>query len=235
MIGKAQIAGAVLTSDITEDGIIPGKHLGKVRDPFGISWIIVGKLAEKPSIKILVVSEDQIVEKLLPGSIARFDSKAADFILISAVRKLREVKSYLDGQVRLDQPVDLIMVDIDFLYKAKEAEFQKIRKKGLTPEKEKQAVARRTGADQEIDFFYAAFSWRSIRPWSLVVGTSMMNISSNLSVKARRMAREAEFKGRLAGYWKTVIVQKPITEEKMDAILTNAVSWRKERKSLGLD
>lgn len=74
-----------------------------------------------------------------------------------------------------------------------------------------------------------------MRPWSLVVGTSMMNNSKNLSPKARRMAREAEFKDRLAGYWKTVIVQKPIIEEKMDAILTNAISWRKERKSMGLD
>ncbi|KAK9944602.1 hypothetical protein M0R45_010163 [Rubus argutus] len=42
VIEKAVAAGAVAEGGVAEDRVLPGKHLGKVRDPFGIVWTIVG-------------------------------------------------------------------------------------------------------------------------------------------------------------------------------------------------
>lgn len=42
VIEKAVAAGAVAEGGVTEDRVLSGKHLGKVRDPFGIVWTIVG-------------------------------------------------------------------------------------------------------------------------------------------------------------------------------------------------
>lgn len=46
VIEKVVAAGAVAEGGVTEDRVLPGKHSGKVRDPFGIVWTIVGNITE---------------------------------------------------------------------------------------------------------------------------------------------------------------------------------------------
>lgn len=66
VIEKAVAAGAVAEGGVTEDRVLPGKHLGKVRDPFGVVWTIVGNTtktfaAENESNNTAAVPEARIL------------------------------------------------------------------------------------------------------------------------------------------------------------------------------
>ncbi|XP_062017372.1 uncharacterized protein LOC133733747 [Rosa rugosa] len=44
VVAKVELAGAVSEGDFREDYMMSGKHMGKIRDPFGIEWSIVANL-----------------------------------------------------------------------------------------------------------------------------------------------------------------------------------------------